>query len=167
LASLAVVAATFLSSCSTTPEVVRVLDGSVPAWNDETVLDLGDLPEAESVADVAMPAPSNLVGEWLASESSRVDALLEAAAFLWSDGAEACADVAALLDTIGTPETLLEDFAAAPDQPTADVLVGLLSATGTALVVCDDSDAFDRRRKELAWAWAIAARRTEQIRANP
>lgn len=129
--------------------------------------DLADLIEASGFGDPATieipPVADASTLAWLEGEGTPAVALVTATERLWAEGSPACEEVAEALDALGTPEDIAGAAAETPDGPTQEILLGLHTATGTALSACQDPAAFETARAELGWQWALTDRRLTEI----
>ncbi|MCB0966823.1 MAG: hypothetical protein KDB37_08305, partial [Ilumatobacter sp.] len=107
-----------------------------------------------------MPTPEADLAPWLLAEGSPAVDFVAAVDGLWSAEPD-CEAVAAVLDTLGTPEELLATISAAPDEPTRDVLVGTYYGALRALAACGTPD-FHKEQADFAWQWAVADSRLRQ-----
>ena len=137
------------------------------ASSTSVAVDLAELATRSGNGDpteVILPvAPDNAAREWLDGDGASAARLVSVTEPLWSVGASACAEVAAELDALGSPEELLAASSATPDPVTSELLIALHAATGRALTACLDEDEFARAVNDFAWQWALADRRLDEL----
>lgn len=127
---------------------------------------LTDLVGASGLGDpaiVEIPAPEGDSKAWLTGEGAAAVEIVSAAQPLWERGSEACEPATVALDAIGTPEAVTAAAAGTPDGPTREILLGLEIAVETALRACGEPGSFEDARAELAWQWALADRRLDEV----
>ena len=112
---------------------------------------------------ISIPAPGGDAKAWLEGDGAPAAELVETTQILWRSGAGECESVVVALDGLGTPDAVAAATAGTPDGPTQEILLGLQTATESALRACGDPGAFESARAELAWQWAIADRRLNEI----
>ncbi len=161
-----VVCLTLAAACSS-DEPVGNGSGSSSTSEAAQVADLNALVEESGFGDpdaVELPGPddANPVVAWLEGEGSPAVALVIDSERLWSEGMAACEAVAEELDA-NTPEEVVAAASSTPDEVTSEILVGLHTATGAALGACADAATFEIAVAELAWQWALADRRLDEL----
>ena len=131
---------------------------------------LEELIEVSGLEDPAVikvpPAGDGETVNWLNGEGAAAVGLVTASEDLWAEGEPACESTAEALEAVGTPEQILVAAAGTPDEPTREILVNLHRFTGDTLTACADAEAFEPAVAQLAWHWAIADQRLEQLGVN-
>lgn len=154
-----VVAASLTSACSSdatralgTPVPVQVAGLAVQAgFGDPDDVELPDVPDPDGTRT------------WLLGEGAAAARLVVETEELWQVGATSCAQVAANLDTLGSPEEVLAAAVDVPDPVTAELLMDLHAITGHLLGACPDEASFAGVLPEFAWQWSLAERRLQGL----
>ena len=147
-------------SRSEKPETKTLATVDRSARLEELVADSG----LEEPGEIEVPGPEGTdARDWLEGEGSSAVLLVAITEELWVMGEEECADTVDALDGVGTPEELLAAAAGTPDAPTQEILVNLHQSTGATLAACGDKERFDDAVAELAWNWALADDRLEEL----
>lgn len=138
--------------------------GAGPATTTDPATGLVEATGFGDPAEVEVPAaidPAAVVA-WLEGDGHAAVTLLSESEPLWRQGAGACDQVARDLDAY-TPAEVQAAAVGVADQPTSDILSGLVTATATALTTCGDPEEFEVVRAELAWQWLLADRRLDEL----
>lgn len=159
--TLVVLAASLTSSCSS--DAPRALGTPAPIQVAGLAVQAGyGPPDDVELPDVTDP---DVTRSWLMGEGAAATRLVVETEELWQVGVTSCGQVAADLDTLGSPEEVLAAAVDIPDPVTAELLTDLHAITGHLLAACTDEASFARVLPEFAWQWSLAERRLQELGA--